>query len=266
MSLRCAGKPKPRQKYIDLYAAHGRVFAVVQDTLSTLELLLPPLRRSAARRTLGKLHVAGAAYRDAHGEGAEPAVVVHMMSNNGALSYLSLRREMAHSSRPADAWVRRRLAGTVLDSTPGQLTFGTFAGAFWANKPSQAVQAGIGAAALLWAAVVVRVLGLAGFATCVAASAAAGRAAEMALTQRYTSRVARDSFLGPQLFLFSKRDALVGHETVRSVVRRREKRGADVTAVEFSDSAHVGHLRMHADEYTEAVGQLLDGVDGESTA
>lgn len=254
-------KPKPRAKYVDLYAAHGRVFTVVQDTLSTMEVTFPHLRRSAALRALAKLHAARDAYSREHGEGAEPAVVIHMMSNNGTIAYLCVRREMAISKRPEDEWVSRRLAGTVMDSTPGPLTGEVFAGAFLASRPPAVVTVGLGAGALLATALLVRKVGTRGLAARVLVLAVAGRALDAYLTWRFLSTMVKDPFAGPELYLYSKRDELVHHEAIRDVARRRERRGADVYLEEFKDSEHVNHLFVHYDQYRGAVGKLLDKVE-----
>ncbi|XP_054716623.1 transmembrane protein 53-like [Uloborus diversus] len=62
----------------------------------------------------------------------------------------------------------------------------------------------------------------------------------------------------PQLFLFSKADDVCCWDTIQEFADGRKKRGVDVKAVVFEESAHVKHMVTYRDEYLKHVYNFID--------
>ncbi|GAQ84916.1 hypothetical protein KFL_002120100 [Klebsormidium nitens] len=68
----------------------------------------------------------------------------------------------------------------------------------------------------------------------------------------------RAAVLQPLLLLYSRDDPLAPAERIDEFVANVRKVGADVTAVTWPQSLHVGHLRLHRDDYRTAVSEFLE--------
>ena len=62
----------------------------------------------------------------------------------------------------------------------------------------------------------------------------------------------------PSLYLYSADDPLCDVAKLESLLAARKQAGADVRSVRWETSQHVGHLRSHPQEYSEALLQFLE--------
>mmetsp|Transcript_20636 Transcript_20636/g.65851 ORF Transcript_20636/g.65851 Transcript_20636/m.65851 type:complete len:261 (-) Transcript_20636:2505-3287(-) len=244
-------KPAHVHKYAQLFGQHTGVRAVVQETMTTEELLLRPLRDKAARRVIR--HIAKARRKVAEEDGEAPRIVFHAFSNNGALLFQSVQSQLPHDMSSA-------VAGTVFDSCPGDLTLNVWVGAVRDAPLSPAVTSAAGGAGILgFLALRLAVGSTVTFAKLVAAGLIGSKVLEYAITKRY-----HDEFVGvplrcPQLFLFSNEDTLVSSARVEDLARRRQEAGVpNVRLHRFNGSGHVAHFREHPEEYRDVVFGFLD--------
>jgi hypothetical protein len=224
-------EPRLVEKYCQLYRSQGCVAAVVQETLTTLELAWPPARRLAARRLVRRLEEEVAQQRrvaerdQIPGQPVSPPlrVVFHALSNNGAVLYLATRAV-------APQWLSDATVGAVFDSAPGDLSLLAGLGAVAESvRPPAAGYAGIAALALGGTLASRAVLGSA-WATARTALLAvvAAQLSAIAVTHRYHSHFIDDASRAPQLFLYSDEDKLVSSQTVLKVAERRKAAGITV--------------------------------------
>ena len=63
---------------------------------------------------------------------------------------------------------------------------------------------------------------------------------------------------GHMLYLYSTDDPLCDAEKLRELIAAKKKgAGQDVTAVEWKESEHCGHLKRHREEYEAALQRFL---------
>lgn len=81
----------------------------------------------------------------------------------------------------------------------------------------------------------------------------------------YYRAMLADKMQCPQLFLYSKKDAIVPYKDIQGIIKERRHRGFDVQEVVWEDSDHVAHLRKHPEEYVAAclkfVKDCLERID-----
>lgn len=61
----------------------------------------------------------------------------------------------------------------------------------------------------------------------------------------------------PQLYLYSTVDAIIPVEDVEAHIAEQEKRGVDITAIDFGDSAHCEHYKQYPDKYVQLLQTFL---------
>lgn len=61
----------------------------------------------------------------------------------------------------------------------------------------------------------------------------------------------------PQLYLYSRVDAIIPVEDVEAHITTQTKRGVATTAVDFEDSAHCEHFKQYPDKYIELLQAFL---------
>ena len=62
-----------------------------------------------------------------------------------------------------------------------------------------------------------------------------------------------------ELFLYSNADFYLPYRYLeQTALAARDEEGAEYTAVKFTGSAHVAHLRKHKEEYTRHIRQFIN--------
>lgn len=187
-------------------------------------------------------------------------LVFHLMSNNGALMYLSVLDCAREDCR--FQWVLPAIKGTVYDCAPGDLTPGLFVKAVLAMKPPLSLRLALlapplGAVTLMaWA---LR-CGRGRLAAVVLTAAVVFSMRSNAHNTSYHAKIAADPTTCPQLFLYSANDVLVTRGVVESMLERRRARGVAVMSRCFAGLAHMELLRGGRSEYEQALDEFLLAV------
>jgi len=168
-------------------------------------------------------------------------VIVHLFSNRGAFQYMALVLR---------GTLRGKVAGVVLDSSPGVLSPLSFVRAVAANARDNRVRMALFTVPpLLVLALALRRGPLAAITRVVLAHAAS----ELASVPFLSFFAAWDPCRAPSLFAYSEEDALILAGTIRAVARQRQQAIGRVSTHELHGSAHVRHLHAFPESYTSAV-------------
>ncbi|NXC39619.1 TM53B protein, partial [Penelope pileata] len=174
-------------------------------------------------------------------------VLFHIFSNGGVMLYRYIL-EALHTQQP---FKNVRVVGTVFDSAPGRRN----------------LRGSLRALATVLAStnVLLRYFLVFTFATAVVLL----RILMYPLT-RFVHETHYDALLKapsrwPELYLYSQADAIIDASDVRHMADARQKLGVSVKAVDFTDSAHVSHLRVYPTYYSNLCTTFLsDCVRGSS--
>ncbi|NWQ65461.1 TM53B protein, partial [Neopipo cinnamomea] len=173
-------------------------------------------------------------------------VLFHVFSNGGVMLYRYIV-EALHTHKPFQTL---RVAGTIFDSTPGRRNL---IGALRAL-----------AIVLVSVNVLLKYVLLLTFAT----SAVVLRMLLYPLT-RFFHESHYDALLKapsrwPELYLYSQADAIIQASEVKHMADSRQQLGVPVKAVDFSDSAHVSHMRVYPTYYSSLCMTFLSDCVGGS--
>ncbi|NWU54667.1 TM53B protein, partial [Dromas ardeola] len=159
-------------------------------------------------------------------------VLFHVFSNGGIMLYRYII-EALHSHKP---FKNLKVVGTIFDSAPGRRN----------------LRGGLRALAtvLVSTNVLLKYFLLFAFAT----TAVVLRILLYPLT-RFIHESHYDALLKapsrwPELYLYSQADAIIKASEVKRMADARQQLGVSVKAVDFSDSAHVSHMRMYPTYYS----------------
>ena len=179
-----------------------------------------------------------------NGEGVPGKILAHTMSNTGAVNYaatLNKYRElygapMAHQL-------------LVMDSTPGStdLDFGNVVR--WSRAMA------LGPARLFpWPFVVTQSI-MAVFLLMYSAFEAviAGRESAGAWSRKAANNPEYEVKDARKLYMYSKEDDLIGWEDIEAHAAETRQLGWDADVEVFQGSGHVGHMRMHGEQYWAAI-------------
>lgn len=158
-------------------------------------------------------------------------VLFHVFSNGGAILYRYII-EALHNHQP---FKNLRVAGTIFDSAPGRRNLRG------------------GLRALATVLVSVNVL-LKYFLLLAFASAAVVLRILLYPLTRFIHESHYDALLKapsrwPELYLYSQADLIIEASEVQLMANSRQQLGVPVKAVDFSDSAHVSHMRLYPTYY-----------------
>jgi len=168
-------------------------------------------------------------------------VIVHLFSNRGAFQYIAL---VLRGS------LRGKLAGVVLDSSPGVLSALSFMRAVAANARDNRFRFGLFTVPPLLVLALALYRGpLAALTRVVLAHAAS----ELASWPFLNFFAAWDPARAPSLFVFSEEDALILASTIRAVASKRHQTIGNVSTHQLHGSAHVRHLQAFPESYAHAV-------------
>ncbi|NXD14191.1 TM53B protein, partial [Nothocercus nigrocapillus] len=172
-------------------------------------------------------------------------VLFHVFSNGGVMLYRYIL-EAVHTEQPFKSL---RVVGTIFDSAPGRRNL---RGALRALET-----------VLVSANVLLKYFLLFSFAT----TAVVMRIILYPLT-RFMHETHYDALLKapsrwPELYLYSQADAIIKASDVEQMADARQRLGVSARAVDFSDSAHVSHLRAYPTSYSNLCRTFLsDCVKG----
>ncbi|KAK0386387.1 hypothetical protein NLU13_6224 [Sarocladium strictum] len=166
-------------------------------------------------------------------------IMVHCMSNTGGSNYASMLQ--AYLDKYGQPFPHQLV---VFDSTPGSPVFSWKRMGQW----SRAMSMGI-AGMFPWPEIVTRFF--MGFATIVVYVAGFLSGEEPA--GKFAVRVMDDARYVPtetkKLYLYSKEDDLISYEDIESYEAHARASGYETKAVVFQGSPHVGHMRLHPEQY-----------------
>jgi len=197
-----------------------------------------------------------------------PPIVVHIMSNNGAMMYLA----MLQCAREEHGWLLQGLRGVVYDCSPGHLSAFTGMRAFLATRPPLALKlafvgfplmVGLGLLALVFWLGRGRPLTTGAGVTAVALLAAFS---ERYRTEKYIQELASDPSDCPQLFLYSKGDVLIPDTVIEDLAARRSAKGVQVLKKKWITSGHMELLRDNGAEYAETLFAFLSSLGNRARA
>ncbi|NXC71276.1 TM53B protein, partial [Anhinga anhinga] len=159
-------------------------------------------------------------------------VLFHVFSNGGVMLYRYII-ESLHTHKP---FKNLKVAGTIFDSAPGRRN----------------LRGGLRALATVLVSmnVLLKYFLLLAFAT----TAVMLRILLYPLT-RFIHESHYDALLKvpsrwPELYLYSQADAIIKASEIKHMADARQQLGVSVKAVDFSDSAHVGHMRAYPTYYS----------------
>ncbi|XP_025902435.1 transmembrane protein 53 [Nothoprocta perdicaria] len=172
-------------------------------------------------------------------------ILFHVFSNGGVMLYRYIL-EALHTQQPFKSL---RVVGTIFDSAPGRRN----------------LRGGLRAleTVLMSTNVLLKYLLLFSF----AATAVVLRIVLYPLTrlvhETHYDALLRAPSRWPELYLYSHADAIIQASDVEQMSEARQRLGLSVKAVDFSDSAHVSHLRAYPAAYTNLCRTFLsDCVQG----
>lgn len=64
----------------------------------------------------------------------------------------------------------------------------------------------------------------------------------------------------PLLYLYSTDDPLCDAVALKELLERKKHRGQDIKSISWENSEHCGHMKVHREEYMNAVKQFLDDI------
>ncbi|XP_067928489.1 transmembrane protein 53-B-like [Watersipora subatra] len=159
-------------------------------------------------------------------------VLFHIFSNGGCRLYNAMRNELQNNS----SFEEIEQLGVVYDSAPGNPTVSQIVlSTFPANNPNML-------STLLKVGFYVFAAAYVGF---------------LSLSRLFGWKVVPCTYDEmiyhqdgcPELYLFSKTDALIAASDVEYVITRRQMQGVDITFQCWDDSKHVQHFRTHREGY-----------------
>ncbi|NXI59947.1 TM53B protein, partial [Chloroceryle aenea] len=166
-------------------------------------------------------------------------VLFHVFSNGGAMLYRYVL-EALHTQMP---FKNLRVAGTIFDSAPGRRNL---RGALRAL-----------AAVLVSANVLLKYFLLLAFATAAVVLRILLYPLTRLLHQSHYDALLAAPSRWPELYLYSQADAIIKASEVKGMADARRRLGVPVKAVDFSDSAHVSHMRVYPTYYSSLCATFL---------
>ncbi|KND86458.1 hypothetical protein TOPH_08941 [Tolypocladium ophioglossoides CBS 100239] len=241
------GLPRHVAKYADGYRAlYPRAKQVV--VLSPIaKAMFSDLRQRTTQMApvVGAAFAAGAGEGEGEGEGeAKRAVLVHTMSNTGAVNYaatLNAYREARGAALPHQL--------LVMDSTPG----GTDMTASNVARWSRAMAMGT-AGWFPWPAVVTQAIWSLALLLNGVYAWSIGRESAGAWSRRAANDAALETRAARRLYLYSQEDDLIAWQDVELHVAEARERGWAADTEVFRGSGHVGHMRRFPGQYWGAIG------------
>ncbi|KAI0474076.1 hypothetical protein GGR56DRAFT_676508 [Xylariaceae sp. FL0804] len=236
--------PKHVAKYADGYHALfplARIVVVVSPILKASTQTLGP-------RTRAMMPVVDTCFPTA-AAGAEERVLLHVMSNTGGIyAAATLNAYRQRHGAAAAAALPHHLC--VSDSTPGGLVFRVEAWR-WARAMALAAPRWLPARwarRLCWAFLWLMHL--------------LARALRVEEAGPYSCRVFLDPAVAttraPRLYLYSREDDLIGWRDVEAQAAEARARGYETVLERFEGSPHVGHMRVHPQQYWAAILRCWD--------
>lgn len=240
------GQPKHVAKYADGFR---RLFPCANQIM-----VLSPISRamwqSLEQRAESMTHVVKAAFPDGESTQDEGSMLVHIMSNTGAIFYAAT----LHAYRQAyNKPLPHRLV--VLDSTPGStdITLETL--------PRMSRAMALGTAALFpWPFLVTQCL----WATFLAAThlweTVTGRDGAPVTSMKAFQNPDMQEKSAKRLYLYSKDDQIILWSDIEKHIAESREQGWQTDSVLFEGSGHVGHMRLHPEEYWKSIQNAWAGI------
>ncbi|XP_075567247.1 transmembrane protein 53 isoform X2 [Pelecanus crispus] len=159
-------------------------------------------------------------------------VLFHVFSNGGAMLYRYIV-EALHTHKP---FKNLKVAGTIFDSAPGRRN----------------VRGGLRALAtvLVPMNVVLKYFLLFAFATTAVVLRILLYPLTRLIHESHYDVLLKAPSRWPELYLYSQADAIIKASEVKCMADARQQLGVSVKAVDFSDSAHVNHMRVYPTYYS----------------
>ncbi|KAJ6437838.1 PaxU [Purpureocillium lavendulum] len=233
------GLPKHVAKYADGYR---ELFPTARQVV-----VLSPIARAMFSDLRQRAEHMDPVVKAVFGEGGDPEerdVLIHTMSNTGAVNYaatLHTYRE-AHGSKTGEPPMPHRLL--IMDSTPGSTDMSASNVSRWSRAMA------IGTAPWFpWPAAVTQAI----WATFLCLNAVyafiIGRESAGAWSRRAVNDEAYEARGARKLYLYSKEDDLISWEDIEAHVAETRERGWEADTELFEGSGHVGHMRRHPQQY-----------------
>ncbi|XP_038038648.1 transmembrane protein 53 [Anas platyrhynchos] len=172
-------------------------------------------------------------------------VLFHVFSNGGVMLYRYIL-EALHTQRP---FQHLKVLGTIFDSAPGRRNL---------RGSLRAL-----AAVLVSMNVLLRYFLIFAFATTVVVLRILLYPLTRFIHESHYDALLKAPSRWPELYLYSQADAVISAHDVKHMADARQQLGVPVRAVDFSDSAHVSHMRAYPTYYSNlCVTFLSDCVRG----
>ncbi|XP_035189309.1 transmembrane protein 53 [Oxyura jamaicensis] len=171
-------------------------------------------------------------------------VLFHVFSNGGVMLYRYII-EALHTQQP---FKNLRVLGTIFDSAPGRRNLrGSLRALATVLVSMNALLKYFLVFAFATAALVLRIL--------------------LYPLTRFVHESHYDALLKapsrwPELYLYSQADAIISAREVKCMADARQRLGVSVRAVDFSDSAHVSHMRAYPTYYSNLCLTFLSDCAG----
>ncbi|XP_031457097.1 transmembrane protein 53 [Phasianus colchicus] len=159
-------------------------------------------------------------------------VLFHVFSNGGVMLYRYII-EALHTQQP---FKNLKVAGTVFDSAPGRRN----------------LKGALRALATVLASmnVLLRYLLMLTFATAVVLLRILLYPLTRFIHESHYDALLKAPSRWPELYLYSQADAIISASDVKHMADARQQLGVSVKAVDFTDSAHVSHMRVYPTYYS----------------
>ncbi|KAK3498946.1 uncharacterized protein B0T23DRAFT_306137 [Neurospora hispaniola] len=239
-------RPKHLAKYVDGYRALFPAAKLVVVLCPILRCLYQTLEARSKAMTPVISACFGSSRESAadHKSLTQNRILVQVMSNTGGMYFAATLN--AHRQRFGQCFPHHML---VLDSTPGSTSFLQNAGP-WSRAMA------LGASGYLpgcvpfivtQAMACMFLAALHGFGWLIGASSAAAYSVAAVNNEELCAREAR------RLYVYSKEDDIIYWEDIESHAAQARQRGYQVDMDMFEGTPHVGHMRMHPEQYWRAV-------------
>ncbi|KXH36440.1 hypothetical protein CSIM01_04955 [Colletotrichum simmondsii] len=233
-------------KHVSKYADGFRTLFPHAKQIAVLSPIVKAMREDLQTRSNNMKPIIEAAYPSATSGTPDPnedAVLMHVMSNTGGINYAgTLHAYQERFGRP----MPHRLSS--YDSTPGSVIM------TWNNLKRWSLAMTLGTAGWFpWPFVVTQcIMGVFlllnhSFEHLTGRESAPVFSVAAIGDTKYVSKGSR------KLYLYSKEDPLIGWEDIEENMAESKGKGYAYDAVRFEGSGHVGHMRMHPDQYWNAI-------------
>ncbi|TPX17685.1 uncharacterized protein E0L32_012012 [Thyridium curvatum] len=234
-------------KHVVKYTAGFRVLYPRARIIMVLSPLSEAIRRSLEHKADNMLPVVDEIFSGGAKVDPDERLLVEVMSNTGGLFFAATLKAYEHRFGPGAHMPHALL---LCDSTPGGVVFRDNVGR-WARAMAMGL-----APALPWPSALTRALCYLFFWGNHLYELAIGREGAGSYASRSINDPRREPLTAARAYFYSKEDDLIPWYDIEEHAAEARSKGYHVTAEIFEGSPHVGHMRLHPEQYWGAVSRV----------